>query len=168
MSRFLDRLHNLCMLISAAVILLLMASIIVDITFRLSIGKAAHGIVEYGEIGIVLCALVAVAYTQRQGGHVSVDSIMKALPRKAVLTLTWLSVVLVVPIMIWIAWEAAFVALDSYRSAEYRFGMAEVSIWPARAALPVGLLLWAVELLRQAILETLGLAQTAPATEVPQ
>lgn len=155
--RLLDRVHDVCGFVAGACILLLMMGVIADIAVRSLAGHALRGVVDYSEIGIVLCAFIALGYAQRDNMHVAVDTLVEALPRSGVLFCTWLVVLVTIPLLAWLVFETANLALHSYWTGEYRFGLSQVKLWPARAMLPIGLGLWACEILRQAIETTISL-----------
>lgn len=155
--RLLDRVHDASGFIAGSCILLLMAGVIADIAVRTFAGHALRGVVDYSETGIVLCAFVALGFAQRDNAHVAVDTLVENLPRPAALFCTWLVVVVTVPLLAWLVVETTQLALHSYHSGEYRFGLSRVKLWPARAMLPIGLGLWAIEILRQAVNTTAGL-----------
>lgn len=149
--RLLDRVHDASGFIAGACILLLMVGVIADIAVRTLAGHALRGVVDYSETGIVLCAFVALGFAQRDHAHVAVDTLVENLPRPGVLFCTWLVVVITVPLLVWLVVETAQLAQHSYQTGEYRFGLSRVQLWPARAMLPIGLGLWAMEILRQAV-----------------
>lgn len=155
--RLLDRLHDASGYVAGVGILLLMVGVIADIVVRTLAGHALRGVVDYSEIGIVLCAFIALGYAQRDNTHVAVDTLVELLPRSGVIFCTWLVVLVAFPLLAWLVVETAQLALHSYRTGEYRFGLSQVKLWPARAMLPIGLGLWACEILRQAIEMTVGL-----------
>ena len=149
MLRILDRIHQVTGLVAGAGILLLMTGVVADIVVRTLLGHALPGVVDYSEVLIVLCAFIALGYAQRDGAHVVVDTLVHYLRPGGVAFLAGVVIVATVPLLFWLAWETAELAVQSYQRGEYRFGIYEVKLWPARAMLPVGLSLWAVEILRQ-------------------
>lgn len=165
MLRVVDRVHAVCCFISASCILLLMAGVIVDVVMRSVLGQPLRGFVDYGETGIVLCAFIALGYAQRERSHVAVDTLANALPRPAAVAMQWGVCLIVLPLLLWLTVETAELAIESYNTGEYRFGLTKVPLWPMRAMLPVGLALWAVEILKETVEMTLGRREPDRATE---
>jgi TRAP-type mannitol/chloroaromatic compound transport system permease small subunit len=147
--RVLDWIHQATGVIAGAGILLLMTGVVADVVVRTLAGFAVPGVVDYSEVLIVLCAFIALGYAQRDGAHVVVDTLIHYLKPGGVAVLSGIVILATVPLLLWLSWETAELAIQSYQRGEFRFGIYEVKLWPARAMLPLGLVLWAIEILRE-------------------
>jgi TRAP-type C4-dicarboxylate transport system permease small subunit len=128
-------------------ILYLMLSISLDVVQRnLSVGLV-NGLVEYNEVVLVGMTYTALAYAQQTDSHVATDMVARFLPARVAAALHAAGLVIVVLVLLWMVTRTWASAMDSLASREFRFGLARVPIYPARFALPIGLLALAFEIM---------------------
>ncbi len=127
-------------------IALLMLPTVVDVTYRKLFGPSIPGLLEYGEVGLVVVVFLGMAHAMETGTHVYTPILTSRLPgrvsgalRLAGLVPVWVLVALMVV-------GTARLALESIEIGEYTFGLAAVPIWPAKVAIPIGLAAMLVEL----------------------
>lgn len=131
------------------VVVFLMFATSIDVLRRAITGRGVVGVVEYSEIMMAALVFFGLAYAQRTDQHISVDLVVRRFPpviRRAVLAFALLFTCAVLG---WIAYHTFDSALDSFLRGEIHFGIASVPIWPARAVIPLGLTVMALECLRQ-------------------
>lgn len=137
--------------VSGAIVFALMILTIVDIVLRKTAGQGVAGSIEYSEVFLVVGVFFAMAASQVEGFHVSTSVLTSRMPlgaRRVSEAAGALLGAVVVGAMAYVATQAAWV---SFTTGEYRFGLAEVVVWPARAAVALGLWLYLVEFVMGAI-----------------
>lgn len=138
-------------LLSGAAVLVIMLITVVDVSSRQLIGSSVAGAVEYGELLLVALVFLGIAQAERTEAHVAMTIVtQKVRPRIAAGMRTFGYCVALV-VILWMLWETSASALDSWSTGEYRFGLRRVSIWPARALIPVGLFLLSYEMIKRII-----------------
>lgn len=110
-----------------------------------------YGIIEYSEVFLVGGIFLGLGYAQISGNHVGVDLIVDRFkPRRA----RWVrraGLSVGVLAVIWMIGANILKAMHSISIEEYRFGVAMVPIWPARVIIVLGLVIWAILLIRQIV-----------------
>lgn len=137
--------------VSGAIVCALMVLTIVDIVLRKMSGQGVPGGIEYSEIFLVVGVFFALAAAQAEGFHVSTSVLTSRMPVTARRVSEAMGALLggvIVAVMAYVATQAAWV---SFTTGEYRFGLAEVAVWPARAAVALGLWLYLIEFAGSAI-----------------
>jgi TRAP-type C4-dicarboxylate transport system permease small subunit len=130
---------------SGAIVFALMVLTVLDIVLRKMSGQGVAGVIEYSEVFLVAGVFFAFAAAQVEGFHVSTSVLTSRMPtaaRRVVEAMGALMGAIIVGIMAYVATQAAWV---SFVTGEYRFGLAEVVVWPARAAVALGLWLYLIE-----------------------
>lgn len=125
--------------VGGAGISLLMLVTVYDVTRRALVGSGVPGALEYSEILLVIVVFLGFGLAQQTGAHIRTSLVTSRL-RPAVSR--WVRITGMAPcllVAIWMAYGTAERAWASYVSGEYRFGLAEVAMWPGRAAVAVGL-----------------------------
>lgn len=138
-------------ILGTCAVLAIMAVTTIDVAVRTFVGGSFGGLVEYSEVLIVVAVFLGLGYTQLQNRHVGVDLLITRLPERAGrwvqrVGLTVCAVVLA--LMVRSTGQAAWV---SYQAQEFRFGVAQVPIWPAKVALCLGLAVWLLVILYQVV-----------------
>ncbi|HTV67814.1 MAG TPA: TRAP transporter small permease [Rhizobiaceae bacterium] len=127
-------------------IALLMLPTVADVTYRKVIGPSLAGMVEVSEVGVVIVAFLAMAAALRRGAHVGTPIFTSQLnPTLAerLRILGCLVIWIALALMVWGSWQ---IAVESFQVREFRFGLVQMPIWPAKMAVPVGLVLMLIEL----------------------
>lgn len=131
--------------VSGAIVFALMVLTVVDIVLRKISGQGVPGSVEYSEVFLVVGVFFALAAAQVEGFHVSTSVLTSRMPiatRRVSEAIGALLGVIVIAVMAYVATQAAWV---SFTTGEYRFGLAAVVVWPARAAIALGLWVYLLE-----------------------
>lgn len=131
----------------------IMAIITSDAVLRGLTGASFGGAVEYAEILLVVAVALALGGAQREGAHVSVDFVLDRLPRRAAAAIRGAGYVLSFALLVWMLVRCTELAWHSFTTGEARFGLRLVPLWPARAAIVVGLALLTYEVGRQTVLD---------------
>ncbi|MGM7669217.1 TRAP transporter small permease [Microbacterium sp. A93] len=128
-------------------VLLLMIATVVDVSMRTLAGHGVPGVIEITEVLLVVTVFLAMMSSGRDGQHIRVTLLTDRLPEAAARLVRSIGLVLSLMIVGWLTWATIDKAIVSLRTAEYRFGLINVPIWPARVAIPIGLVCLAIVLI---------------------
>jgi TRAP-type C4-dicarboxylate transport system permease small subunit len=131
--------------VSGAIVALLMVLTVIDIILRKIAGHGVPAIVEYSEVLLVVAVFFAIASAQVEGFHVSTTVFTSRLPVEARRIVELVGAGLGSVVVVCMALVATNAAWISFTTGEYRFGLAAVVVWPARAAVALGLWLYLIE-----------------------
>lgn len=125
--------------VSVLLILFMMVSTVADVGRRQLAGKAIDGVIEMGEVLMVSTVFLGLAYAETRGAHVNMTLVIRKLPPRIAAIANSLGLLLVLFVVGWMVYVTGLRAYDSFSANEYRFGLVQIPIWPARVALAVGL-----------------------------
>lgn len=126
--------------VSAAAILLLCLTTVIDTTSR-AIGTGSISLVfGLNESLIILIGFLPLAYAQLAGEHVAFTVLYDRLPKNVQAVSRAVGYLLTLPLIGWMTWVSVIAAIDSWLAAEVRMDVAQLPVWPARLALAIGLL----------------------------
>lgn len=117
-------------------IILLMVS--VNLFSRSAGGHGVSGLVEYGEVLVVLVVYLPLAYAQVRREHIAVDIVTSRLRGRVRYWYESMLALLLAAFCFWFCAVTFTPALDSIVDQEFRFGLVSVPLWPARVAISVG------------------------------
>lgn len=138
MRRSINAVSWLLGLLSGLCIMVLIFLTFSDVFWRNLTGRSIPGAYEYSEVILVAMVFLSIAWTQRIDGHVSIDLVVRALPPRAGHWLRSAGIAVAIVVLSWMMIASGKAALFSFLSGEYRFGLAQVPVWPARAAVALG------------------------------
>lgn len=144
--RAVHALSTLFGVLAALLIVAIMASTAADVATRQLTGSSIPGVVEYSEVLMVGLIFLGLAYAQRTGAHIGVDLVTERMPVRVAHAVRSVGLLLAILVLAVMAWETLEVALRAVESREYRFGLVQVPIWPARLLIPIGLVALLLEL----------------------
>lgn len=137
--------------LSAAAIVLLCVTTVVDTASR-TFGSGSIALVfDINETLIVLVAFLPLAYAALAGEHVAFTAVYDRLPERGQYLSRLVGYLLALPLIAWMTFVSFEAALTSWQTAEARMGVAELPVWPARLAVAVGLLAFLVTLVYGAL-----------------
>ena len=120
-------------------IVLLMLPTVIDVGYRYIFGPSLSGFIEYSEVGLVVAVFLGMGVAMSDRVHIYTPVLTSRLSpvvadrvRLFGLVTVWLLVAVLV-------FGTTRVALESFSVREFRFGLVEVAIWPAKAAVALGL-----------------------------
>jgi len=132
-------------------VFILMVLAVIDIGMRLASGRGVRGVIEYSEVILVVGVFFAIAAAHVKGVHVRTTGLVSRLSpngRRIVELIGGLLSVLVLGTMAYVAVTAT---LNSISIGEYRMGIAQVAMWPARAAVAIGFILYLIEYIHSTV-----------------
>lgn len=137
--RVTNALSSASALVASLLVAVLMCVIVTDVARRHVTGRSILGVLEYSEIAMVLIVYLSLGYGQMTRSHVAVDLFLTRLPPRARVTVDTAVLALTALLLMWAAFHTTGAALTSFERQEVRTGLAQVPVWPAKVAIPVGL-----------------------------
>jgi TRAP-type C4-dicarboxylate transport system permease small subunit len=154
-----DRLLDLCAWIGCALLGFQVVSVSVEVLCRYFLDISFSVVTPLNEWSLVYLTFIGAAWLQREGGHTSDDSIVTLLPPWVSWTAERFGWALAVISCALLTWYGAIVTWDNFTKDAYDFfKLREVPIAYVYVVIPVGSLLWLIQLLRR---ESRPGAQTA-------
>lgn len=131
---------------SAAMTLIVMALTCTDVFSRTFTGRSVPGLLELGEVALVVLVYSGIAQAQQANVHVAVNLLTARLPVAVARTFIVIGLSFAAIVVAWGVYATGALAIDSVARQESRFGITAVPIWPARLLIPLGLLLLLAEI----------------------
>lgn len=134
-------------------ILVLVLSLItvVDITSRMLGVGSVPGSLEVSEMLLVVCVFSAFGAAQRTRTHVATSVLTERVSPKVRRIMHIVAAIAVLVMLVALVVSASQEAVKSIISGEFRFGLVQVPLWPAKLAVAVGMFVFLVEFVRSYI-----------------
>lgn len=130
-------------------IALLALPTVVDVFYRKTFGPSVPGVVEISEVALVCVIILGMAAALRDGDHVATPILTDRLPERLGAALQVAGLVLVAILLAIMVVGTFRAAVISFNIQEYRMGLIQVPVWPAKAAIPLGLAALLIEVIIQ-------------------
>lgn len=117
-----------------------------DVLWRNFHGRSIPGAYEYSEVLLVALVFLSLAWTQRVDAHVSIDLATRAMPERLGRLVQAAGLVVALAFLVWMTVASVHSASESWLTGEYRIGLAEVPVWPARLAVAFGMFMLVLQL----------------------
>jgi TRAP-type C4-dicarboxylate transport system permease small subunit len=153
--------------ISCLTIAIMMFSTTIDTVMRYLFNSPIPGVFELNEVILVVCVFMGLAWCQVERGHIRVTIVLVRLaPKKALLLdiIVWIVALSFVLILAQQTWHDAVYA---YSIKMFRWGKIQMPIWWARALVPIGLWLLAIQFILDIWTDICGLIGLLP-SEIPE
>lgn len=152
--RALDLLSRSLMVLAAIAILGMMTQVVIDVALRNIWHSTLSGTEEVvSAYYMIACAFLPLAWVQRERGHVSIELFTAWMPERAISFLDGV-VAAAVACGLLIFTHATFgKAVTMTEEAEIMIGTIDVTVWPSRWMLPLGLGAMALTLILQSVQE---------------
>lgn len=147
LERVITALEPMTRTIASIGVILLMAATVIDVVSRSATGRGLPGVIEMTEVILVATVFIAMITAGRDGQHIRVVLLTDRVPAAAARVLRLTGLLLSLGIVAWLSWATIEKAIVAVHTAEYRFGLINVPVWPARIAIPVGLVCLALVLI---------------------
>lgn len=154
--------------LSGLMVLVLMGMVVTEVLMRKYFDTTLGGTIEYSEVLLVFIVFAGVAYTEQSGAHVKTDLLTSRLPTPWAASVRALGLTVAAALLFWATQATTARGWDAMHAGESRFGIKEVPVWPARLAIPVGLLFLGIETLfvaADSVREAFGREPAAAAPE---
>lgn len=141
-----DRTTGFAAVLGALCATALMIAISIDVASRQVFNRSVPGMVELSETMLIALVFLGVAQAERTKAHIRLTVIVDRLPARGSAAVRTVAFIVAMLVVAWMAWETGARAIDSIERREYRLGLLQWPLWPARALLPLGLTLLALQL----------------------
>ena len=149
--RIVNFLSEVCVTLATVAVVVVILAVTSDVTLRTMTGSGVRGVVEYGEVLMVVIVFMGLAHAQMTRSHVSVEILTERLSPRNYAVFQGLVLAAAAVFLFWMTSETLVKAMDSFADSEVRFGLVSVPMWPARFALPFGLLMMGLQSALQSI-----------------
>lgn len=148
------KLETFFAMVSGIAVFMLMVLAVWSVGGRKFFGVPLAGYVDWIEFAMPLIAIMGIAYTQRNGGHVRMDILIGQLKGRALWAAETLSVVLILLLMlalIWGSWAHFVRSFDFSAPLWSRDSSIDIGlpIWPAKLVVPAAFSVLALRLVLQ-------------------
>ncbi len=148
------KLETFFAMVSGIAVFMLMVLAVWSVGGRKFFGVPLAGYVDWIEFAMPLIAIMGIAYTQRNGGHVRMDILIGQLKGRALWAAETLSVVLILLLMlalIWGSWAHFLRSFDFSAPLWSRDSSIDIGlpIWPAKLVVPAAFSVLALRLVLQ-------------------
>jgi TRAP-type C4-dicarboxylate transport system permease small subunit len=144
-----DRLLDACAWLACALLLFQVATVCIDVILRDFADMSFLWITASNEWSLVYVAFLGAGWLEREGGHTRDDSMLEGLGPGAKVFSDWLSLGLGVVVCVFLVWYGTTVTWAKYTTNVYDFfKLPNVPIYWVYLIIPLGSLLWLIQLLR--------------------
>ena len=142
LDRALFRAETMLAVLAGLAVLSLMALAVVQVGGRNFFGRPLPGYVDWIEQAMPLIAFLALAFTQRAGGHIRMDIVIGRVAGRALWAAEWLTTLLtlaVILLLIWGTWSHFGRSFDWDAPLFSRDSSMDIGlpIWPAKLIVPL-------------------------------
>ena len=141
-----NRVTQACAVVAACIYAGLMFLTVLDVVRRGMTGHSVEGLFEASPLLLLGATCLALAYAETTGIHVRTSLVTDRLPGHVTLVVRALGMFVGAVLMAWIGWEAVGKALEAYDTHEVTLGLRPIITWPAKALVPIGFVLLAIQL----------------------
>src|SRR5699024_1779201 len=144
--KILMRLTNFFGVLGGIGIVMLMLHVVLDVSLRFLLNKPIQGTLEFSQFWYMpIIVFLGLAIAERTDQHISAPIVYDRLSPRLKIELTIVSTVLSVALLIGFAWYGYQEALTHLQQRSAGI-VSEVPIWPARFLVPIGCVMFALEL----------------------
>jgi TRAP-type C4-dicarboxylate transport system permease small subunit len=151
LSELYGRLLNWLALAACALLFAMMLMICADVLFRnVPIPGLPRGLAwsnEISELMLYLLTMLSAPWLLRQGQHIRVDILLRAIPRVVAWVCEWIADICALLCCLWMVWYGARVAFKSFSDGSMTIKTLVTPEWWSLAPLPVAFLLLAIEMI---------------------
>lgn len=142
-----DAVTRVMAMVSVTCIVLMLLATVADVVRRYLWGTSIHGVTEMGEVAMVAIVFLGLGYAQSRDAHVSMTLVVRRMRPECAALVNGLGLLVVTATVGWLLLVTSERAIASYQVSEYRFGLVQIPIWPARIAIAVGVTAYLLELI---------------------
>lgn len=157
LSRLLDAAANTTSVLAGVAVAAMMVQVTLDVALRHVLGAPLTGTLTIvSHYYMVIAAFVPLALAEQRDAHISVEFLTELFPARVRRHLAGLMILPTAAVAGLLAWRTFEAALRAYRTGEAQVaGFAQIPVWPAYFALPLGAgIMTAILLLRFAAYAT--------------
>lgn len=152
LGRMFDRLLNIMAWLGCALIMFQVISVSLEVIVRFFFGFSFGWVTSLNEWSLVFLTFLGVAWLQREGGHTSDDSIAQLLPVWVRTIFRYIGWGIAIFTCAALTWYGALATIHNYNQGNYDFfKLREVPVFYIYAIIPIGSLLWLIQIIRSII-----------------
>ena len=130
--------------IIGAIALLILALVIFAAVVARQAGITIVGADEAGQLLLVFMVFLSLTVTQSQGGHIRMEALVSVLPAGARRVADMLSLLAGIALSSLMLYGTSIQAWSAFTGGEYQYGTMHFPLWPAKAAIVLGLALFTI------------------------
>ncbi len=159
--RWLDRLATICGGFAALFLCMIAVIIVAQIISRL-MGMHIPAADDFAAWSMAASVFLGLPYAMLHGDHIRVTLILQAIPKKWHKAYELMATVIAIVISIWGTWHITQFVYESYVYKQLAQGMVKMPLWIPQLAMPIGLILFTLILIRRLIhcLQNIPLEET--------
>lgn len=142
---------DLMAIVSGILLVCVMLLTCFDIAQRKLHTSSVPGIIELNSLLIVAIVFLGIGYAQRTKRHISMTFALEKFPVSVARQIHLVGMLTVIAVVSWMAYATSLTAWQAFSTHQQSFGSVSMSVWPFKAAVPVGLVVFALELLSSLI-----------------
>jgi TRAP-type C4-dicarboxylate transport system permease small subunit len=135
------RISSIAAILAAGCTIALALAITADALVRFITGRSLLGMVELSETLLVAIVFLGLSYCGYVGAHITMNLVTAALPPRVAAWARVLAYSLVVALVVWMLYATGMRAWDSFVGGEFKFGLVQWPLWPARSLIAAGILI---------------------------
>lgn len=132
--------------VSGALMLVIIGLTSLDIVQRKLGTQGVSGTVDITEVLLVVIAAAGLVVAEVDDMHVRSPIVTDRVGPTIARVMVLLGLLVAVATTLWLAYEALHFGLDSFERREYRFGLAQTPVWPAKLFIPAAVAAFLVAL----------------------
>lgn len=149
-----DKLLDVCIGLACLIVVFQVISVSLDVVWRELFGVSSQWITPVNEWGLIYLTFLGVAWLQREKGHVGDDSVAACFPVWVRSTFRVVGIVLAVCSCLLLTVYGSIVTWQRYATNAYDyFKLDSVPIYIAYLIIPLGSLLWLIQIIREIVVE---------------
>jgi TRAP-type C4-dicarboxylate transport system permease small subunit len=150
LGRAFDRLIIGLSYLAGGILLFMGAAVLYEVFMRYLFNAPTRWVIEFSEYMLLYMALLAGAWVLKGEGHVKVEMLVDALPRKARAVLHVVTSWVGAFVCALFFWYSASLVLEQFMTGEVLFRAVHVPKWAVLVSIPIGLLLLTAQFIRRA------------------
>ena len=151
MSRFFNTVERWANLLGTWLIMFLMILVCSDVIYRTISSKSIIGAIELSQMLMAGIAILTLAYTQKERGHVRMELLMSKLKGRTRQIVEFTAILICLAFSILILIMTSILAKDSIAIMEIVEGISGLPLWPWKTIIPIGFSLLCIRLAIQLI-----------------
>lgn len=139
-----ERLLKACAVGASIATVILTLALCADLATRSIFSRSLPGMIELSETMLTTVIFLSIGYVGFRRSHIKVNLLTDALPGTLQSLTRALAEVISAAFLLWMLYATGTRAVKSFNTGEYKFGLLEWPVWPARWVLTFGVALAAM------------------------
>ncbi len=144
-----DKTVTVMMVMGAALIIIDMLAVSVDVIVRYLVGVSYTGLFELTEYSLLWITFLATAWLLKSGGHIRVDLLVERVPPRPRAIINIVASIVGVILLGALTWYGARLTVLDFQTGAYLSTVLSPVKWPIEIIVPIGYFLLLIDLLRK-------------------